>query len=222
MKPWNQRDAAWATFEASELERHPTQVRVVINLVGAPGSGKSTLATAFVKAHPDWAFLSIDAYMVSGLPHAAAWEAMRTHARLYPKVIVESSGLSYRIRRLLAHRHHATVIVTSEEAGRRRAARVNARPRVPKSWEHRMTSPPPASGCLKSTQVPIGCQRTDRGRAPWSDSQRPCSRERKGPAPEPNRSPGGQSPAAAVRPARAMTPRRRRTRRSTTPSVGAI
>lgn len=124
MKPWSERGAARAAFEASAEERRVADARILINLVGPPGAGKSTLAQAFVAANPGWAFLSIDTYMVRGqLEHADAWEAMITHSRLYPNVIVESSGLSKHLRRLLKYRNHATVIVRASNAKHRRDTR---------------------------------------------------------------------------------------------------
>jgi len=98
--------------------------RILINLVGPPGAGKSTLAAAYCRRHPDWTFLSIDQYMLSGLTHREAWEALRQHARIYPRAIVESSGLSRYLRPLLTRRNHCTIIVTSREAKERRESRV--------------------------------------------------------------------------------------------------
>lgn len=108
--------------------------RVLVNLVGPPGAGKSTLAAAFVRRNPEWTLLTIDKYMLSGLEHRDAWEAIRTHARCYPRVILESSGLSRYLRPLLVQSAHATVRVTSEEAKRRRDTRPKERVKAAEKW----------------------------------------------------------------------------------------
>lgn len=122
MKTWSDRATVRARFDKEDRD-DSTEKRTVINIVGASGVGKSTLIQMWVDFNQDWAVVSIDDIRRHGMTNMEAWEQVRTEAMLQPRVIVESSGLSRQLRKLLVDSDFATIILLSGNNAARRSAR---------------------------------------------------------------------------------------------------
>ena len=76
----------------------------IINLIGPPAAGKSTFASKFVLEHPEYTYCSIDAYRAEFKDEVPAWEHLEESILKHPKVISETSGLSWRLIKIFNSR----------------------------------------------------------------------------------------------------------------------
>jgi len=70
---------------------------MLVNLCGPPCSGKSLLTSRFVKEHPKYEHLSIDAFRIKFQEEDSAWFELMCAAAAAPHSILETSGLSWHI-----------------------------------------------------------------------------------------------------------------------------
>ena len=82
----------------------------VTNLVGPPGSGKSTLARMLVERHPGLAHVAIDDFRRTYVKERVAWRKLARQIRHSGRVIVESSGLSWRLKDVLPDRFKSVIL----------------------------------------------------------------------------------------------------------------
>lgn len=74
---------------------------MVINLCGPPAVGKSTFAARFVLEHPQFSYFSIDQFRIDFQDETNAWAALMQHVLTHENVILETSGLSWRLNLLM-------------------------------------------------------------------------------------------------------------------------
>lgn len=74
---------------------------MIINLIGPPCAGKSTFAGRYVLEHPEYTFCSIDSYRFRYGNEDLAWAKFQEEIVKHRNVIVESCGLSYRLKNIL-------------------------------------------------------------------------------------------------------------------------
>lgn len=70
---------------------------VIINLCGPPAGGKSSFASRFILENPDFTYLSIDEFRIQYKDETLAWEQFYLSINKSKKVIMETSGLSWRL-----------------------------------------------------------------------------------------------------------------------------
>jgi adenylate kinase family enzyme len=75
---------------------------MVINLCGPPAAGKSAFAARFILEHPDFTYLSIDAFRIECKDEDEAWSKLAGAVLKNKKVLLESSGLSWRLMFIFA------------------------------------------------------------------------------------------------------------------------
>lgn len=73
---------------------------MIVNLIGPPAAGKSTFAARFVVEHPDFVYCSIDECRIEMKDEVAAWDRFYQIIRENPNVVMESMGLSWRLKSL--------------------------------------------------------------------------------------------------------------------------
>ena len=73
---------------------------MIINIIGAPASGKSTFASRFIVEHPEYRYCSIDAYRLEYADEEKAWDNLGYNALNNKIVLLESSGLSWRLNEI--------------------------------------------------------------------------------------------------------------------------
>ena len=90
-------------------------------MMGPPCAGKSTFASRFVLEHSDWTYVSIDQFRteygdVSELQRGErlAWEKLTTAVHQSSKVILETSGYSWRLARVLKDKNVFQVLFTGD------------------------------------------------------------------------------------------------------------
>jgi hypothetical protein len=71
---------------------------MIINLTGPPAAGKTLLAERFVLEHPEYTYLSIDNYRIEFKNEETAWYELMISVINSPNVILESSGLSWKLK----------------------------------------------------------------------------------------------------------------------------
>lgn len=73
---------------------------MIINLIGPPAAGKSTFASRYVVTHPEFTYCSIDEYRIAHSDEEKAWANLTNDVINSKIVMLESIGLSWRLKGL--------------------------------------------------------------------------------------------------------------------------
>ena len=90
---------------------------MIVNIIGPPAAGKSYFCSRYVAEHPAWRYNSIDSCRLDANDEDEAWKSFEYFMNInngwsapVPGVLVESSGLSWRMPAIL--KRQATLIYT--------------------------------------------------------------------------------------------------------------